>query len=114
MPWFRDVPAALETAFALEAHAETMLEATSRLIKKRFSTLILMPLDQLDEKMPLPDFGVDSMIASEFRFLVLGCVPCRCAVLRYHESAEVVACLGGVCRGNDSGSRCKLEVIALL
>lgn len=66
-PWFRDVPAALAATFAPEAHAETMLEAIARLIKKRFSNLILMPLDQLDEGKPLPDFGVDSMIASEFR-----------------------------------------------
>ena len=66
-PWFKDVPAALATAFATEANAETMQEAIRRLIKKRFSNLILMPLDQIDEHKPMPDFGVDSMIASEFR-----------------------------------------------
>ena len=66
-PWFKDVPAALATAFAPEANVETMHEAILRLIKKRFSNLILMPLDQIDEHKPMPAFGVDSMIASEFR-----------------------------------------------
>lgn len=65
--WFKGVPAALASAFAPEANAETMREAIVRLIKKRFSNLILLPLDQVDEGKPLPDFGVDSMIASEFR-----------------------------------------------
>ena len=66
-PWFKDVPVSLATAFVPEASADTMQEAIQILIKKRFSNLILMPLDQVDERKPLPDFGVDSMIASEFR-----------------------------------------------
>lgn len=66
-PWFKDVPATLTTAFTPEAHAETMQEAIARLIKKRFSNLILIPLDQIDGHKPMPDYGVDSMIASEFR-----------------------------------------------
>jgi hypothetical protein len=66
-PWFKDVPNALTASFAPEASADTMLEAVLRLIKKRFSNLILMPLEQVNEGKPMPDFGVDSMIASEFR-----------------------------------------------
>ncbi len=66
-PWYKNLPAALATAFAPEATAETMLEAILRLVKKRFSNLILIPFDQIDENRPMPDFGVDSMIASEFR-----------------------------------------------
>jgi hypothetical protein len=66
-PWFKDIPAALTGAFAPEADADTLLAAIVRLLKKRFSNLILMPLDQIDHHKPLPDFGVDSMIASEFR-----------------------------------------------
>ncbi|KAI4604125.1 Type I Iterative PKS [Pestalotiopsis sp. 9143b] len=66
-PWFKDVPAALAAAFAPEANADTMQEAILLLIKKRFSNLILMPFDQVDGRKALPDFGVDSMIASEFR-----------------------------------------------
>ncbi|CCF34443.1 hypothetical protein CH063_06439 [Colletotrichum higginsianum] len=44
-----------------------MQEAILNLMKKRFSSLILLPLDQVDERKALPGFGVDSMIASEFR-----------------------------------------------
>ncbi|OTB12751.1 hypothetical protein K445DRAFT_65805 [Daldinia sp. EC12] len=66
-PWFKDVPAAISAAFAPEADADTMREAILRLVKRRFSNLILMPSDQIGESRPLPDFGVDSMIASEFR-----------------------------------------------
>ncbi|KAK8044419.1 hypothetical protein PG993_004443 [Apiospora rasikravindrae] len=66
-PWFKDVPAKLATSFAPEASAPTMQDAIVKLIKKRFSNLILLPIDQVDERKALPDFGVDSMIASEFR-----------------------------------------------
>lgn len=66
-PWFKEVPAALSATFAPEASADTMKEAIVRLIKKRFSNLILMPVDQIEEHKALPEFGVDSMIASEFR-----------------------------------------------
>jgi len=66
-PWFKDIPAALTSTFASEADAPTFHTAILRLIKKRFSNLILMPFDQIDDRTSLPDFGVDSMIASEFR-----------------------------------------------
>lgn len=66
-PWFKDVSPALSKALAPEADADTMREAVLRLVKKRFSNLILMPADQIGEGRPLPEFGVDSMIASEFR-----------------------------------------------
>lgn len=38
-----------------------------QLVVKRFSNLILMPLDQIENDNPMARFGVDSMIASEFR-----------------------------------------------
>jgi len=66
-PWFKEVPANMSGVLAPEADAESLLVAVLRLMKKRFSNLILVPLDQIDERKPLPHFGVDSMIASEFR-----------------------------------------------
>ncbi|KAI0505869.1 putative polyketide synthase [Xylaria bambusicola] len=65
--WVRDVPPVAQAMFAAEASAPTMLEAVTRLAKKRFSNLILMPADQVDVHQPLPSFGVDSMLAAEFR-----------------------------------------------
>ena len=66
-PWFKEVPASMLSVFAPEADADSLRTAVLRLIKKRFSNLILVPLDQIDDRRPLPQFGVDSMIASEFR-----------------------------------------------
>ncbi|KAK9784946.1 hypothetical protein SCARD494_12355 [Seiridium cardinale] len=45
----------------------SMLEAVLLLVKKRFCHLILMPIDQLDDRRPLPSFGIGSMLAAEFR-----------------------------------------------
>ncbi|KAI1817433.1 polyketide synthase [Poronia punctata] len=66
-PWFKDVPSALTATLAPVADAASLGEAILLLIKKRFSNLVLMPADQINEGKALPDFGVDSMIASEFR-----------------------------------------------
>ncbi|KAF2644242.1 putative polyketide synthase [Massarina eburnea CBS 473.64] len=65
--WAKDVPATSLAIFASEVAAPTMHEAIVRLAKKRFSNLILMPLEHVDERAPLPTFGVDSMLAAEFR-----------------------------------------------
>ncbi|RYP54379.1 hypothetical protein DL768_000796 [Monosporascus sp. mg162] len=65
--WVKDVPASGRAMFASEVGAPSMQEAILRLTKRRFSNLILMPADQVDEKRPLPSFGVDSMLAAEFR-----------------------------------------------
>jgi hypothetical protein len=65
--WVKDVPASALAVFASEASAPSMLDAILRLTKKRFSNLILMPADQVDDRIPLPSFGVDSMLAAEFR-----------------------------------------------
>ncbi|KAI1149132.1 polyketide synthase [Nemania diffusa] len=66
-PWFKDIPASLKPTIAPEADAPSLRDAILQLIKKRFSNLILMPADQINEGKALPGFGVDSMIASEFR-----------------------------------------------
>ncbi|KAM0454269.1 hypothetical protein ACHAPV_008542 [Trichoderma viride] len=65
--WFKDVPSNAVSMLAPEASAPTMLDAILRLTKKRFSNLILMQLDAVDDRAPLPSFGVDSMLAAEFR-----------------------------------------------
>ncbi|KAL4778871.1 hypothetical protein BJX76DRAFT_362324 [Aspergillus varians] len=66
-PWFKDIPASSSNLLASEADAPTLLEAILRMTRKRFSNLILIPRDQIDDRRPMPQFGVDSMIASEFR-----------------------------------------------
>ncbi|KAJ4859714.1 KR domain-containing protein [Trichoderma breve] len=65
--WVKGVPANALPMLMPEASAPTMLDAILRLTKKRFSNLILMQLDAVDDRAPLPSFGVDSMLAAEFR-----------------------------------------------
>lgn len=65
--WLSDVPPETAATFASEGDAATLYDAILRLITSRFSNLILMPLDQVDDRKPLPSFGVDSMVAAEFR-----------------------------------------------
>ncbi|KAF5975014.1 polyketide synthase [Fusarium coicis] len=65
--WFKNVPSALSPVFAPVADSATLPIAIMQLIKTSFSNLILVPVDQISEGKPLPNFGVDSMIASEFR-----------------------------------------------
>lgn len=65
--WFKDVPAHARSYLTPEAGADSLQVALLRLIRKRFSSLIITPLDQIDDQKPLARFGVDSMIASEFR-----------------------------------------------
>lgn len=65
--WLKDVPSTVAGQFQSEADAASLAEAALRVISKQFSNLILMPLDNIDTKKPLAQFGVDSMIASEFR-----------------------------------------------
>ncbi|KAF4619055.1 hypothetical protein G7Y89_g14793 [Cudoniella acicularis] len=66
-PWLQQVPANIVSAFVSEIEALSVQDAVLRLTKKRFSNLILMPADQIDGHKPLSQFGVDSMIAAEFR-----------------------------------------------
>jgi len=66
-PWLKEIPAKIVNAFVLELDASSLQAAILRLTKKRFSNLILTPPDQIDSDKPLSRFGVDSMIAAEFR-----------------------------------------------
>ncbi|KAH7219867.1 KR domain-containing protein [Fusarium oxysporum] len=65
--WFTSIPSTLSPAFAPVADSDTLRIAIMQLIKTRFSNLILVAIDQISEDKPLPSFGVDIMIASEFR-----------------------------------------------
>ncbi|KAI1076097.1 polyketide synthase-like protein [Whalleya microplaca] len=47
--------------------AASMREAILQLVRKQFSNLILIPPEQIDNLKPLALFGVDSMLAAEFR-----------------------------------------------
>ncbi|KEY64667.1 hypothetical protein S7711_02867 [Stachybotrys chartarum IBT 7711] len=70
--WVKSLPKAVGKAFAAEYEAASLQEAVLNIIRKRFSSLILMPADQIDNTKPLAQFGMDSMIAAEFRTWIWG------------------------------------------
>ncbi|KAI1412955.1 polyketide synthase-like protein [Hypoxylon sp. FL1857] len=53
--------------FMARADAGTMRDAILQLVRRKFSNLILVPAEQIDDLKPLAQFGVDSMLAAEFR-----------------------------------------------
>ncbi|KAI4289981.1 MAG: hypothetical protein L6R35_000743 [Caloplaca aegaea] len=57
-----------ELAEALEGgNDKDILEVVLLLIKKRFSNLVLVPVEKVDDSRPLNSLGMDSMLAAEFR-----------------------------------------------
>ncbi|KAK7707671.1 putative secondary metabolism biosynthetic enzyme [Diaporthe eres] len=65
--WLHIVPTHAVRLLESETDADSLQAAILRLITKRFSNLILTPVDQIDDGKSLARFGVDSMIASELR-----------------------------------------------
>ncbi|KAI0151716.1 polyketide synthase-like protein [Xylariaceae sp. FL1272] len=65
--WFSSVPEYARAYLMPEASAESLHEAILRLVRNRFSSLVITPVEQIDDQKPLSRLGVDSMIASEFR-----------------------------------------------
>ena len=57
----------LEVSQAIEEEDKTLGEAVLDFIRKRFGNLVLMKYEAVDVKKPLADYGMDSMIAAEFR-----------------------------------------------
>lgn len=70
--WLKEIPTSVAKALASEADATSLQEAALRVTRKRFSSAILMPVDQIDEHKGLAEFGMDSMIAAEFRTWIWG------------------------------------------
>ncbi|KAI1120200.1 polyketide synthase [Nemania abortiva] len=66
-PWLQSVSPAVANALASELHMTSLVEAVLQITRKRFSALILMPVERIDIARSLAEFGVDSMIAAEFR-----------------------------------------------
>lgn len=65
--WWGEVPPSATEMFASHSDAPTLKDAALRLVRKQFSNLLLMPLENIDDHKPMAQVGIDSMIASEFR-----------------------------------------------
>ncbi|KAK6949038.1 hypothetical protein Daesc_009110 [Daldinia eschscholtzii] len=67
-PWMRGLPQEVTVILRPELPGSSSLkESVLRVLTKRFSDLLLTPKDQIDPNKPFAQFGLDSMIASEFR-----------------------------------------------
>ena len=65
--WAAALPQHLVDALASQIASSSLAEAVLGLVCKRFSILILLEIDKLDHQRPLVQYGIDSMIAAEFR-----------------------------------------------
>jgi hypothetical protein len=66
-PWLQTLPSDVVNSFISEVTMPSLHDAIVQLARKRFANLILMHADQIEVHKPLSQFGLDSMIASEFR-----------------------------------------------
>lgn len=66
-PWYKALPVKIAASLLSESQAPSLRDAVLRILRKRFSNLLLVPLDQIEENRQFAKFGIDSMIASEFR-----------------------------------------------
>lgn len=67
MPWLRGLPEDVSKALMTETSATSLRDTVELVVGRRFSNLILTPPANIDYNRSFAEFGVDSMIASEFR-----------------------------------------------
>lgn len=66
--WLKGMPEVVVKTLRAEAHkALTLREAILGAIRQRFSHLLLTPTDQIEPTRSFAQYGIDSMIAAEFR-----------------------------------------------
>lgn len=66
-PWLRMVPGHVATTLAAESTATCVRDAVKSVIGRRFSNLVLIPFEKVEYQKSFAEYGMDSMIASEFR-----------------------------------------------
>ncbi|GAW19307.1 hypothetical protein ANO14919_087930 [Xylariales sp. No.14919] len=67
IPWLEGFSQSIVSTLAAENTATSLKEAILGVLRRRFSHLLLTPVDQIDPKKSLAQFGIDSMIGAEFR-----------------------------------------------
>ncbi|KAI0877961.1 polyketide synthase-like protein [Hypoxylon argillaceum] len=65
--WLQGLPGDVSSILGAEKTAADLKEAILGALRRRFSHLLLTPIDQMDDKKSFVQFGIDSMIAAEFR-----------------------------------------------
>ncbi|KAL4957399.1 hypothetical protein BDW69DRAFT_200981 [Aspergillus filifer] len=93
--WFHSLPTKLKATFTPECNADTLHSAILNLIRRRFSNLIMMPAEHVEDTKPMPQFGVDSMLASEFRSWFWSAFGVDVSFLTIMSSATTLGSLAG-------------------
>jgi NADP-dependent 3-hydroxy acid dehydrogenase YdfG len=66
--WLKDLPEVVATTLRNEAkNATSLREAILEALRRRFSHLLLTPVEQIDPTRSFAQYGIDSMIAADFR-----------------------------------------------
>ncbi|GAW16539.1 hypothetical protein ANO14919_059690 [Xylariales sp. No.14919] len=65
--WAKELPDMIPNIFLAQSDAKSFRDAVLRTVGQQFSNLALTALDQVEDQKSFAEFGVDSMIASEFR-----------------------------------------------
>ncbi|KAI1752350.1 polyketide synthase [Xylaria castorea] len=66
-PWLQSLPLDIARSLAVVSGASSISTAVLQLTTQRFSNLILVPVDSIDQEKSFSRLGLDSMIAAEFR-----------------------------------------------
>ncbi|CAJ2508383.1 Uu.00g134090.m01.CDS01 [Anthostomella pinea] len=94
IPWLKGLPKGASTVLGAEKNATTLKESILSALRRRFSHLLLTPMDNIDNKRPFAQFGIDSMIAAEFRTWLWNSFKVDVPfldLLSHHESLGTVA-----------------------
>ncbi|RWA07070.1 hypothetical protein EKO27_g8030 [Xylaria grammica] len=65
--WAKELPDTIPNILLAQSDAKSFRDAVLRTVRQQFSNLALTALDQIEDQKSFAEFGVDSMIASEFR-----------------------------------------------
>ncbi|KAK8061157.1 hypothetical protein PG997_015378 [Apiospora hydei] len=103
--WMAELPAGVAEVFMPERGASSLEDACLRLISKRFARLILAEPEQIDDGKCMADFGIDSMIAAEFRTWMWTCLRTDVPFLDIMSPQKTLRVLAGVVAETIVGSK---------
>ncbi|KAI8945258.1 polyketide synthase-like protein [Xylaria longipes] len=94
IPWLKGLPIGVSRILGAEKSASSLKDSILAALRRRFSHLLLTPMDQIDHKRSFAQFGVDSMIAAEFRTWLWNSFKIDVPfldLLSHHKSLDTVA-----------------------
>lgn len=94
IPWLKGLPIGVSRILGAEKSASSLKDSILGALRRRFSHLLLTPMDQIDHKRSFAQFGIDSMIAAEFRTWLWNSFKIDVPfldLLSHHKSLDTVA-----------------------